>query len=53
MQSPEVLHTAAGKSQSHIAADLGCSVSTVKRARGRWAEAGAAGLVDRREDNAA
>lgn len=47
-----VLHTAAGKSQSRIAADLGCSVSTVKRTRVRWAQAGEAGLVDRREDNA-
>lgn len=46
-----VLHTAAGKSQNTIAADLGCSVSTVKRTRLRWATAGEAGLVDRREDN--
>lgn len=46
-----VIHSAAGKSQSQIAAMLGCSVSTVKRARTRWRELGEAGLIDRREDN--
>jgi transposase len=46
-----VIHSAAGKSQSEIAAMLGCSVSTVKRTRTRWRELGEAGLVDRREDN--
>jgi transposase len=46
-----VLHTAAGKSQSQIAAMLGCGVATVKRVRGRWRDLGEAGLVDRREDN--
>ena len=46
-----VIHSAAGKSQSGIAAMLGCSVSTVKRTRTRWRESGEAGLIDRREDN--
>jgi transposase len=46
-----VIHSAAGKSQSEIAAMLGCSVSTVKRTRTRWREHGEAGLIDRREDN--
>lgn len=46
-----VIHSAACKSQSQIAAMLGCSVSTVKRTRGRWREYGQAGLIDRREDN--
>ena len=46
-----VIHSAAGKSQSEIAGMLGCSVSTVKRTRGRFRELGEAGLVDRREDN--
>jgi transposase len=45
-----VLHTSAGKSQSQIAAMLGCSVSTVKRTRSRWRDHGECGLVDRRED---
>ncbi|HJU29069.1 MAG TPA: IS630 family transposase [Candidatus Binataceae bacterium] len=45
-----VLHTAAGKSQSQIAAMLGCSVSTVKRTRSRWRDHGQSGLIDRRED---
>lgn len=46
-----VLHTAAGKTQRQIAAELGTSVATVKRTRTRWREHGAAGLIDRREDN--
>jgi transposase len=46
-----VIHSAAGKSQRQIAAMLGCSVSTVKRTRGRFRELGEAGLIDRREDN--
>lgn len=48
-----VLHTAAGKSQSQIAAALGCCPATVKRVRTRWREASEAGLIDRREDNSA
>jgi len=47
-----VLHSAAGKSQRQIAEALGCSASTVKRTRARWRQCGAAGLIDRREDNA-
>jgi transposase len=46
-----VLHTAAGKTQKQIAADLGTSVATVKRTRVRWDQGGMAALVDRREDN--
>ena len=46
-----VLHTAAGKSQKQIAAELGTSIATVKRTRTRWREGGQAALVDRREDN--
>ena len=46
-----VIHSAAGKSQTGIAAMLGCSVSTVKRTRTRWRQFGEAGLIDRREDN--
>jgi transposase len=46
-----VIHSAAGKSQREIAAMLGCSVSTVKRTRGRFRAFGEAGLLDRREDN--
>src|SRR5437763_56099 len=46
-----VIHSAAGKSQRQIGAMLGCSVSTVKRTRGRFREHGEAGLTDRREDN--
>lgn len=45
-----IIHTADGKSQSQIAAMLGCSLATVKRARTRWRQMGDAGLVDRRED---
>lgn len=46
-----VIHSGAGKSQTQIAAMLGCSVSTVKRTRTRWRQYGEAGLIDRREDN--
>ena len=46
-----VIHSAEGKSQSQIAAMLGCSASTVKRTRTRWRDHGEAGLIDRREDN--
>jgi len=48
-----VFHTAAGKSQKSVAAELGCSVATVKRTRTRWRDFGEAGLIDRREDNGA
>ena len=46
-----VIHSAAGKSQKQIAAELGCGVATVKRTRTRWREHGESGLMDRREDN--
>ncbi len=46
-----VIHTAAGKTQKQIAAQLGTSVATVKRTRTRWRDFGQAGLMDRREDN--
>lgn len=46
-----VFHTAAGKTQKQIAAELGTSVTTVKRTRIRWRDGGAAALIDRREDN--
>src|SRR5512135_1096029 len=46
-----VIHTAAGKTQNQIAAELGTSVATVKRTRTRWRDFGEAGLMDRREDN--
>ena len=48
-----VLHTAAGKTQKQIAAELGTSVATIKRTRTRWRDFGEAGLIDRREDNGA
>jgi len=46
-----VLHTAAGKTQKQIAAELGTSVATIKRKRTRWRNLGETGLIDRREDN--
>lgn len=46
-----VLRGAAGKSQEVTAQELGCSASTVGKARRRFAEEGLAGLIDRREDN--
>ncbi len=46
-----VLHAADGHSQRQMAAMLSCSVSTVTRTLHRFAEAGEAGLVDRREEN--
>src|SRR5689334_1235742 len=48
-----VLHTAEGKSQGDIASMLGVHTATVKRTRARWRADGAAGLIDRREDNGA
>jgi transposase len=46
-----VIHTAAGKTQKQIAAELGTSVATVKRTRARWRDFGQSGPVDRREHN--
>lgn len=46
-----VLRGAAGQSQAVTARELGCSASTVGKARRRFAAQGLAGLVDRREDN--
>jgi DNA-binding CsgD family transcriptional regulator len=46
-----VLRGAEGKGQEATARELGCSPSTVAKARRRFAADGLAGLVDRREDN--
>lgn len=46
-----VLRWAQGKSQEVTARELGCSPSTVGKARRRFADLGLAGLIDRREDN--
>jgi transposase len=48
-----VLRSADGWSGKRITKALGCSASTVSRTLDRWESYGAAGLVDRREDNGA
>lgn len=46
-----VLRSAEGWGRCRIAAALSCSASLVSRVRRRWRAEGAAGLIDRREDN--
>jgi transposase len=46
-----VLRSAEGWSRPELAAALSCSEELVTKVRRRWVQEGAAGLVDRREDN--